>query len=490
VSTLSVIAPSLDPHEVEAEACLAHLAYHDSLTGLPNRARLAERLEAALARAGDAGTVVLLSIDLDDFKLVNDGLGHAAGDLLLQHLANRLDRVRRPSDVLARQGGDEFMLLVELDVDADAPVVVASIARRIAELLETPFTVAGAELRIGASVGAAMYPDHARDAESLHRHADSAMYQAKETGSGFATYRPGRTDPLVRLAMAARLRRGLQDGALFLHYQPIYRLPERELIGVEALARWRDGARGLVPPDEFIPVAEKTGVINALGDWVLNEVCEQSRRWEALGLHPNIGVNVSPRQLQQPGFAEDFAKTVARHELDPSRIVIELTESAWTLESDRTLPVLEHLTEAGFSLALDDFGAGYSSLSRLRRLPVEVIKIDRSFMDDFPDDPQAAAIVVATLALASACGCDVVTEGVETEAQLRFLSEHGCRLVQGFGLCRPQPAATITKLLQAELIANRRTPGGGLTALPEALKGARAGAEGTGRGGRRGAAVV
>jgi predicted signal transduction protein with EAL and GGDEF domain len=223
--------------------------------------------------------VVLLSIDLDDFKLVNDGLGHAAGDLLPQHLANRLDRVRRSSDVLARQGGAGFMLLVELDVDADAPAVVASIGRRIA----------------------------ASDAESLHRHADSAMYQAKETGSGFATYRPGGTDPLVRLAMAARLRRGLQDGALFLHYQPIYRLPERALIRVEALARWRDGARGLVPPDEFIPVAEKTGVINALGDWVLNEVCEQSRRWDALGLHPNIGVNVSPRQLQQPGFAEDFA---------------------------------------------------------------------------------------------------------------------------------------------------------------------------------------
>ena len=458
MSTLPVIAPAPGALVAEAETRLAYLAYHDPLTGLPNRALLAERLEAALARAGDDGSVVLLSIDLDDFKLVNDGLGHAAGDQLLHQLADRLDRVRRPSDVLARQGGDEFVLLVELDGDADGPAVVASIARRIAEQLEVPFTVAGAELRIGASVGAAMYPDQAGDGESLHRHADSAMYQAKETGSGFATYRPGHTDPLARLAMASSLRRGLQDGALFLHYQPIYRLPERELVGVEALARWRDGDRGLVAPDEFIPVAEKTGVINALGDWVLNEVCEQSRRWEALGLLPNIGINVSPRQLQQSRFAEEFAQTVARYELDPSRIVIELTESAWTLESDRTLPVLEHLTEAGFALALDDFGAGYSSLSRLRRLPVKVIKIDRSFMDDFPANPQAAAIVAATLALANACGCDVVTEGVETEAQLRFLSERGCRLVQGFGLGRPQSATAITELLQAELIAGRRSP--------------------------------
>ena len=227
-------------------------------------------------------------------------------------------------------------------------------------------------------------------------------------------------------------------------------------MGVEALARWRDGPRGLVGPDEFIPVAEKTGVIHPLGDWVLAAVCDQSRRWEALGLYPQIGINVSPRQMQRPGFAQDFARVVAGYELDPSRLVIELTESGWTLDAERTLPVLEQLTAAGFALALDDFGAGYSSLSRLRRLPVKVIKIDRSFMDDFPADPQATAIVEATLALAKACGCDVVTEGVETDAQLRFLSDHGCELVQGFGLGRPQPAAEMTDRLSRELIASRR----------------------------------
>jgi diguanylate cyclase (GGDEF)-like protein len=457
VTPPTAIAASGDVLQTDSDARLAHLAYHDPLTGLPNRASLAEHLEAALDRCGDDETVALLSIDLDDFKLVNDGLGHAAGDQLLTQLGERLERIRRPADVLARQGGDEFVLLMCLGAGEDGRSAVTSVALRVAEALEAPFTVADAELRIGASIGAALYPNDSSDAETLHRHADSAMYQAKELGTGFATYRPGQADPLARLAMAAKLRRGLQEGSLFLHYQPIYRLPDRELVGLEALARWHDGERGLVPPDEFIPVAEKTGVIHALGERVLEQVCEQSRAWEARGLHPNVGVNVSPRQLQQPGFAKRVAEIVARYEVDPARMVIELTESAWTLDADRTLRVLDELTDAGFSLALDDFGAGYSSLSRLRHLPVKVIKIDRSFMRDFPEDPQAAAIVTATLALANACGCDVVSEGVETEAQLQFLSAHGCRLVQGFGLGRPQPADVTTDLLAAELIASRRS---------------------------------
>ena len=452
----SVVAPAATTPGAETEARLTHLAYHDPLTGLLNRAGLAMRLEAALKRAGANGSVALLSIDLDDFKLVNDGLGHAAGDQLLRQFAARLDQVRRPVDALARQGGDEFVLLAELEADADGVAVASSLARRVAEQLEAPFTVGGAELRLGASIGASLYPTEAPDAGSLHRQADSAMYRAKETGSGFAAYRPGHSDPLARLAMATSLRRGLEDGALFLQYQPIYRLPDRELVGVEALARWRDPVRGLVGPDEFIPVAEKTGVINRLGDWVLEQVCEQARSWQARGLRPNIGVNVSPRQLPPAGFAAAVARTVAAHGLEPSRIVLELTESAWTLDAERTLPVLEQLTQAGFALALDDFGAGYSSLARLRSLPVKVIKVDRSFMNDFPEDPQAAAIVTATLALAHACGCDVVAEGVETEAQLQFLAGQGCRLVQGFGLGRPQSSQQMTELLAADLVGSRR----------------------------------
>jgi diguanylate cyclase (GGDEF)-like protein len=442
-----------------AAARLAHLAYHDPLTGLPNRAGLAERLRTALAATDRGGRLVLLSIDLDGFKIVNDGLGHAAGDELLCQVARRLEDVRRPTDIVARHGGDEFVLLAEIDADTDAAAAAAAIGRRIGERMEAPFTVADAEFRVGASVGAAIYPDDAADAETLHRHADWAMYQAKESGGGFAAFRDGQADPLGRMSMAAALRRGLLDGALHIEYQPIYSLPSRALVGLEALSRWRDPTRGVVAPDVFIPVAEKTGVINALGDWVLEQVCRDARAWEAHGLRPNFGVNVSPRQLQRPGFAADLAGRVAFHGLDPRRFILELTETAWALEAGRTMPVLQELTASGFALALDDFGAGYSSLSRLRRLPVQVIKIDRSFMADLPEDPQAVAIVEAMLALANACHCDVVCEGVETEAQLEFLSRREVRLVQGFGLARPQPVEAVTALLERQLVAARRTVG-------------------------------
>jgi EAL domain-containing protein (putative c-di-GMP-specific phosphodiesterase class I) len=283
------------------------------------------------------------------------------------------------------------------------------------------------------------------------------MYRAKEQGGGFARFEPGTSDPLARLSMAAALRRGLQDGAVSLNYQPIYSLPSRTMVGLEALARWRDPNLGFVTPNEFIPVAEKTGVINALGDWVLEQLCRDAVAWDALGLHPNFGINVSPRQLQRPGFAAEFAATAARYDIDPSRIIIELTETGWTLEAARTMPILEELTTAGFALALDDFGAGYSSLSSLRDLPVKIIKVDRAFMADLPVNPQAVAIVEAILALANACGCDVVVEGVETEPQIDFLCERNVRLVQGFGLARPQTMATVTEMLQAELVTSRRT---------------------------------
>lgn len=360
--------------------------------------------------------MVLLSIDLDDFKLVNDGLGHAAGDELLRQLAARLSTGRRPGDVLARQGDDEFILLVELAAEGDAAT-----------------------------------------AETLHRHADSAMYRAKENGGGFAAYRPGTADPLERLSMAAALRRGLSERAFSVHYQPVYRLADRGMMGIEALVRWNDAAWGPVSPAEFIPVAEKTGVIHALGDWVLAEVCRQAVAWQAEGLRPNIGINVSPRQLQRPAFAEEFASSVLGAGLDPGQIVVELTETAWMVDAARTLRALDRLAETGFVVALDDFGAGYSSLARLRRLPVGIIKIDRAFLVDLPDDPQAVAIVEAILALAGACGCDVVCEGVEIEPQIAFLTERGCRLAQGFGLARPEPAAAVTQRLRAELVDARRS---------------------------------
>ena len=443
----------------EGDGRLARSAGLDALTGLPDRLAVAERLREAMDRARGGAGLVLLSIDLDDFKLVNDGLGHAAGDEVLRQLAERLDNVRRPCDVVARQGGDEFMMLVELESGADVGAAAASLGRRIADVLETPFRIGGAEFRIGASVGAAVYPGPAPDAETLHRHADSAMYEAKASGGGFAAFRAERPDPLARLATAAALRRGLVEGSMTVEYQPIYRLPSREIVGLEALSRWWDPARGPISPAEFIPVAERTGVINALGDWALEQLCSDAQAWDAQGLHPNFGFNVSPRQLQRPGFAADFARTVQRHGVDPSRIVVELTETGWTLELARTLPILDELTEAGFVLALDDFGAGYSSLSTLRTLPVKIIKIDRAFMTGLPDDPQTVAIIDAILALANACNCDVVVEGVETEAQLDFLTQRSVRLVQGFVLARPQPRQAITEMLQAQLVPTRRAGG-------------------------------
>jgi diguanylate cyclase (GGDEF)-like protein len=454
--TAPVGSPWTSVRGLAAGEDLTRLAYHDPLTELPNRARLAAHLDGALQRAGTEGAVILISIDLDDFKLVNDGLGHAAGDELLRQLAQRLDRVRRPEDLLARQGGDEFLLVVEPAPGADPARAAAAIGRRIAAALDEPFLVADAELRIGASVGAALHPHDARDAETLQRHADSAMYQAKEKGGGFSLYRPGGPDPLARLSLASALRRGLRDDALEVHYQPVFRLPERGLLGVEALILWRDETGAMIPSAEFIPVAEKTGIIHTLGHQMLERVCADAAAWARRGLCPNIGINISPAQLQRPDFPAEFNAVVRAHGIDPRRIVLELTESAWTLEAGRIIRGLERLTHAGFTLALDDFGAGYSSLARLRRLPVGVIKIDRSFLEDLPDDPQAAAIIEAILALATACDCDVVCGGVETEAQLRFLSERGCRLAQGSCLAHPQPLAAITDLLSAELVEARR----------------------------------
>jgi diguanylate cyclase (GGDEF)-like protein len=440
----------------EDEDYLAHLAYHDALTDLPNRVRLAERLREALPRAVDGASVALLSIDLDAFKAVNDGLGRDAGDELLRQVARRLDSILRTNDMLVRQGGDEFTLLAELEAGLDATAVVEAMAERIRSVLEESFTLADAELRLAASVGAAIYPQDALDARTLLIHADSAMYEAKETASGFARYRPPGAKPMARMSIAAALRRGLRNEEFLLHYQPIYRLADRALIGLEALVRWRRDDGDILPPDSFIPAAEKTGVIHALGDWVLETLCHQAVQWQDLGLRPHFGINVSPRQLERRRFASDFASIVTRSGLNPRRLIVELTESAWTVEASRTQGALEGLTAAGFSLAIDDFGAGYSSLSRLRTLPVSVIKIDRSFLVDLPGDPQATAIVEAILALATACGCEVVCEGVETDAQLEFLRASGCLLAQGFGLGRPQPVEAISELLIAELAPDRR----------------------------------
>ena len=438
---------------------LQRQALHDPLTGLPNRGLLAEHLSVALARARRNGrALALASVDLDDFKLVNDNLGHAAGDQLLVEIGRRLSGALRDTDVLARQGGDEFLVLMSDFADGDSARRAAATAfDRIRTALDEPLRLDGAELAIGASMGVSVFPDDAADAGTLHRHADASMYRAKQCGGGLMVFDEHEAPaPLARLSLAARLRQAIDAGELEVHYQPIWDMRAGDIMGMESLVRWRHPHRGLVPPAEFISVAEQTGVIDAVGEWVFEETCRQARVWADMGLLPGFGVNVSPYQLRRPGLPGRLAATIASYGLAPHRFIVELTESAWTLDADRTLPVLSDIRDAGLVLALDDFGAGYSSLSRLIDLPLDIVKVDRQFLDGVPDRPEATAVLEAITRLAVTCDCDVVVEGVETEVQREVLIGMGCRLGQGFGLARPMQSGPATALLLERIAPARR----------------------------------
>jgi diguanylate cyclase (GGDEF)-like protein/PAS domain S-box-containing protein len=431
------------------EEQIAHLAYHDALTGLPNRTLLREHLRLALARSRRTSAgIALLHLDVDGFRLVNDSLGHAAGDELLSRLAVRVREATRATDLLARPGGDELLLLLA-DLREDPVTVAQRVAGEIAAALQEPFLVDGTEFQVGVSIGISVHPRDARDAEDLLNHADAAMYRAKALArGGCAVYATAAVDPLERLSMSARLRRALARDELRLHYQPIFGIGHGELVGVEALLRWHDPERGrLVPPGDFIPLAEETGLIEAIGDWVVRAVCEQQVRWAQLGLRPQISFNVSPRQLRRLDFCERVRRHLAATGADPSRLTVELTESATLQDPAQTEPILRELHELGLGLALDDFGSGYSSLSRLIELPVGTLKIDRSFLREVPESHEASAVVTAILRLGRALGRHTVAEGVETEAQHRFLAEQRCSLAQGFLLGRPLPPEEVEALL-------------------------------------------
>jgi diguanylate cyclase (GGDEF)-like protein len=440
----------------DAEEQIAHLAYHDALTGLPNRALLQEHLDLALARArrqGDA--VALLYLDLDDFKLVNDSLGHQAGDTLLSKVAARLLARRRDADLLARHGGDEFLLLLS-DLDPqNAEDIARSAATAMLGNLQTPFVVAGAEFHIGASVGISLYPRDAHDAETLLRHADAAMYQGKSAGRDeVRVFEGDRDEPLRRLSMTSRLRAAISEEELIVHWQPIVEPATGTLESLEALVRWQDPLRGLLLPGEFVPFAEETGLIRRLGAHVLELICRQRKTWGQMGFDPRVTMNVSPRQLVA-GFPDLLLEVQKRHGLDPAQMTIEITESAAMQDAERVEPILIDLAGTGARIAIDDFGAGYSSLSRLRRLPVGMLKIDRQFLVDAPNEPTATAIVTAVVELSEALGMQTVAEGVEGEDQRAFLVRLNCPLAQGYLLGRPLPAAEATKLLAAQADAAR-----------------------------------
>ena len=430
------------------EARIAYLAYHDALTGLPNRPSLERALDPALARARRGGhAAALIYFDLDNFKVVNDTLGHAAGDEVLRRVAARLKERLREGDMLTRLSGDEFMLLLP-ELGGDASEAAWRVAHDMIAQLESPFAIGDSEFEVTASAGIALYPLHGERGDELLKHADAALYETKRNRPGTVGIYENRANQSTgRLTLSSRVRRALARDEFELHFQPVFELSNLDPIGVEALLRWNDPDRGMILPGEFIPLAEETGLIDLIGDWVIDAVLAQGEAWREQGICPLLAFNVSPRQLRRRGFAADLARRVDASTISPVQLSVEITESSTMDDANRSGGVIKELHELGVHLAIDDFGAEFSSLTRLRTLPVDMLKVDRSFLRGVPEDPEATAVVSAIVQLATALEMRAVAEGVETEAQLEFLRSLGCGLGQGFHLARPMPAAQVGELL-------------------------------------------
>ncbi len=434
---------------------LEHLARHDPLTGLPNRMLLLSRLEHAterLKRHGGLGAVLFM--DLDRFKLVNDSLGHPAGDELLKAVADRLRHRLRDSDTLARLGGDEFVAVLE---DLGTTEQAGAVAQTLIERVSEPFQIAGGhEVYVGLSIGISLFPLDGQNAQALIREADTALYAAKEGGRGtYRFYRAELTEAVnLRLATEARLRRALEHGDMVLHYQPLVAIAGERLTGVEALVRWQDPVEGLIPPDRFIGFAEETGLIVPLGDWVLREACRQTQTWRAAGLAiESVAVNLSSRQFELPDIAERVQGVLAETGLPAKCLELEITEGALMHHGDETLGKLAALKALGVRLAVDDFGTGYSSLAYLKRFPIDKLKIDKSFIDNIPHDTADMKIAAVIIDLARNLGLEALAEGVETPEQLDFLRQRGCNTAQGYLFAKPLPADAFSAHLVAGDVA-------------------------------------
>jgi diguanylate cyclase (GGDEF)-like protein len=423
---------------------IAYAARHDALTGLPNRALFFETLARALGRVGEDGSLAVLYLDLDHFKRVNDTLGHPVGDALLKKMARRLRRCVGARGAVARLGGDEFAVIL-------GPIVstaeVAALADEIGEAVRAPLSFDGYDVDVDVSIGAAIAPEHGDAVEELVKKADVALYDVKKAGRGaFRLFRPEMTARAIeRMEVERDLRRALANNEFELHYQPIVSLADDRIVAVEALARWRHPQRGLVPPAEFIPIAEEIGLIDALGEWVVRTACAEAVGWPS---DARIAVNVSARQFAGRGLVATVIDAVRSAGLRPGRLELEVTESVFLDNSEANLAIMRELTDFGVTLALDDFGAGFSSLGYLQTFSFSRIKIDRAFVAGLPERRESSAIVRALSQLAQTLHIDVTAEGVETSRQMREVQSLGCTEMQGFLFARPCPAAELRRLLQ------------------------------------------
>jgi diguanylate cyclase (GGDEF)-like protein/PAS domain S-box-containing protein len=443
---------------------LSHLALHDTLTKLPNRLHLRSRLPKLTAKADAEGSrLALLYVDLDHFKDINDSLGHGAGDQLLVSIAQRLRAAVASTDLVVRMGGDEFVVIaggLRQVQDADR------IARRIQDTLSAPFEISGARLNARMSIGIAVYPDDGADLEQLLKHADIALYQAKDLGRGnhqFFTHEIG-SRLNERLSLGTALRSAIGTDQIYLEYQPAYDIDSRAPVALEALMRWRHPELGAIAPGRFIPIAEQSGLIHELGNGAIRRVCQQLAEWQARGLRVlPVSVNVSARQFEQGRIADRVAELCREHGIDPKLLAFEITESVVVHNSEQHLGALQALRNLGSKIHIDDFGTGYSSLSYLKNLPIDTLKIDRSFVSDMPHDDYDVAIVRGVVGIARSLGLQLVAEGVETAEQLACLRELGCPTAQGFYFSRPLPVEQCEQLLERH--APRRRPGDGRVRL-------------------------
>ena len=452
----------------EAEGQIRFLAYYDGLTRLPNRALFLERLNLALVNARrDRRTIALLFFDVDRFKHINDTFGHSVGDRMLTTVAERLRKCLRSSDTItrgdplgssdtvARLGGDEFIVSI---TDITRIEDAAKIARRMLESLAEPMHLDDHELFVTASIGISVFPHDGPDAETLLKNADSAMYHAKEAGRNqYQFYNPAmNASALRKLSLENNLRRALERDELVLHFQPLVDADTERIFGAEALVRWKHPDLGMVPPGDFIPLAEETGLILPIGEWILRRACEEARTWQSAG-YPTlkISVNLSARQFREQRLIDMVRKALSEAVLDPRTVELEITESVLMRNVEEAIGTLRGLRSMGLRISLDDFGTGYSSLSYLTRFPIDTLKIDRLFVKEIVSRPADAAITAAIISMAAGLSMEVIAEGVETREQLQELRSRGCRLMQGFLFSRPVPAEEFRRLLERQASGGR-----------------------------------